>query len=80
MEIIVKGLLLDCDFEEWSFDDKKGTRFYCTLKDESSKKLVQFKIDEKDFSYFKELVGTIVSVNCKIYIKGSYSLKVNGVN
>lgn len=79
MEIVVNGLLLDCDFEEWSFEDKKGVRYYCTVKDDS-KKLVQFKIEEEDYAYFRELIGKNISVNCKIYIKGSYSLKVTGVN
>lgn len=79
MEIVVKGLLLDCDFEEWSFEDKKGIRYYCTVKDDN-KRLIQFKIDETDYPYFTELVGTNITVNCKIYIKGSYSLKVVGDN
>lgn len=79
MEVVLKGLLLDCDFEEWTFEDKKGVRFFCTIKDEN-KKIVQVKIEENEFKYFKDLVGQLVSLNCKIFIKGTYSLKVVGVN
>ena len=79
MEVTLKGLLLDCDFEEWTFEEKKGVRFFCTIKDEN-KKIVQVKIEESEYKYFSDLVGQHVSLTCKIFIKGTYSLKVSGVN
>lgn len=79
MEVTLKGLLLDCDFEEWTFEDKKGVRYYCTVKDEN-KRMVQFKIEESEFNFFKDMIGKNISVNCRIFIKGTYSLKVIGVN
>lgn len=79
MEVVLNGLLLDCDYETWSFEGKSGVRYYCTVKDEN-KKIVQFKVEENEYNFFKDMVGNQISVNCKIYINGSYSLKVVGVN
>lgn len=74
MEVLIKGKLLDCDFENWEFEDKKGIRYFATIKDEH-KKVVQIKVDEQDFPVLESMVGEIVEIKCSLFIKGTYNLK-----
>ena len=78
MEVLLKGKLLDCDFEKWEFEGKTGVRFFGTVKDEN-KKVVQFKIDEQDFSFMESMVGQFIEVKCSLFIKGTYNLKYKEV-
>lgn len=73
MEVILKGKLIDVDFDNWEFEDKKGTRYFGTLKDEN-KKLIQFKIDEKEFDKFQAMNGEYIEIVCSIYVNGRYTL------
>lgn len=79
MEVLVNGILIDCDFEKWEFEGKKGIRHYCTIKT-VEKKLITFKIEEQDFNLYSDLVGQDISVICKIFVRGTYSLKSIGLN
>ena len=74
MEIILKGKLIDCDFEKWEFEGRSGVRFFGVVKDEN-KKLIQFKIEEEEFSTFQDLIGENINIICSIYVKGTYNLK-----
>lgn len=79
MEVTLIGKLIDVDFEAWEFEGKTGVRFFGVVKDEN-KKLVQFKIDEKEFEDYKDLIGQNVNLSCKIFINGKYSLKAVEIN
>lgn len=77
MEVELRGKLIDCDFDEWKFEEKSGIRYFGVIKDEN-KKLITFKIEEKDFKNMKQMLGKDISIKCNIFIKGTYSLKYIG--
>lgn len=79
MEVLLKGKLIDVDCERWDFEGKTGIRYYGVIKGED-KKLVTFKIDESEYKFFSDLLGDEISITCKIFVRGTYSLKVTSVN
>lgn len=73
MDVLVKGKLIDVDFENWEFEGKKGTRYFATIKDEN-KRLVTFKISDNSYATLIDSVGEDMEIVCSIFITGSYKL------
>lgn len=75
MEVIVNGQVMEVVSKEYDFDGSKGISHKVMIYSDS--KLYQVVIPVEQKEYFNSLIGENVTLSCKIFIKGTYNLRLN---
>lgn len=72
METTIIGQVLDVVSKPWEFEGKSGMSHKVQIF--SDNKLIDVKIKPERIPYYKENIGNVVTVEGKIFVKGSYSI------
>lgn len=72
MEILVQGKLLDVLSKEYEFEGQKGISYQLVIYQNGS--MEKIKVTRETGDGFKNKVGQDISLKCKIFINGKYSL------
>lgn len=74
MEVVLKGKVMEVFSKEYDFNGVKGVTHKVAIYKDG--KIYNVTIDQKEISQFEELKNQDVEINCKIFIKGSYNLRM----
>lgn len=74
MKVSVTGQVMDVVSKEYEFNEKKGTSHKVVVYEEG--KVYNIVIKEGDINQFVELIGSNVNLECDIFVKGTYNLKL----
>lgn len=72
METTIYGQVLDVVTKLWEFEGKAGTTHKVLIYSEN--KLIEVKIKPERIQYYKDNIGNCLSVQGKIFIRGTYSI------
>lgn len=76
MKVILSGKVLNVFVKDYDFQGVKGTTYKLVLYSEEKSQLYNVTIKKEQFEQFEELIGQAVDLECDIYIKGSYNLRL----
>lgn len=76
MKLMLSGKILNVFVKDYDFQGVKGTTYKLALYNEEENHLYTVTIKKEQFEQFQELVGQAVDLECNLYIKGSYSLRL----
>lgn len=74
MKVSVNGQVMEVVSKDYEFNGKSGTSHKVVVYEEG--KLYNVVIKEDDINQFVELIGTNVNLECDIFVKGTYNLKL----
>ena len=76
MKVILSGKIINVFAKNYEFQGIKGTTHKLALYNEEKNHLYNVTIKKEQFEHFQELIGQAVDLECNLYIKGSYNLRV----
>lgn len=76
MKVILSGKILNVFVKDYDFQGVKGTTYKLVLYNEKENHLYNVTIKKEQFEQFQELIGQAVDLECNLYIKGSYNLRL----
>jgi len=76
MKVILSGKIINVFAKSYEFQGVKGITHKLALYNEEENHLYNVTIKKEQFEQFKELIGQAVDLECNLYIKGSYNLRV----
>lgn len=74
MNVELTGVVMDVVSSEYDFEGRKGVVHKVCIY--SNGTLYKVGIDESSIKSYVEKVGQSVTLKCKIFIKGTYNLKI----
>lgn len=76
MEVILNGQLIDVESKNYEYEGKKGISVKLCIYSDGN--LYKVSVNDEQAVYYKELIGQVVSVTCKLFCKGQFNLKLEG--
>lgn len=76
MKVLLSGKIINVFARNYEFQGVKGITHKLALYNEEENHLYNVTIKKEQFEQFKELIGQAVDLECNLYIKGSYNLRI----